>query len=67
MPFLDRMGYVFLILAALMIIVSLVTHRPEDEAKAMELSPGDFRPGPAFMIGFVLFVGALAALYAVYW
>jgi SSS family solute:Na+ symporter len=67
MPFLDRMGFVFLILATLMIIVSLVTHKAEDEAKAIEISPGDFRPGPAFTIGFVLFVGALAALYAVYW
>ncbi|HEX3994191.1 MAG TPA: sodium transporter, partial [Acetobacteraceae bacterium] len=66
-PFMDRMGWVTLILAALMIVISLFTHRPGDDAKAMHWEAADFQPGATFVIGSVLVMGALAALYAVYW
>ncbi len=67
MPFLDRMGWVTVILAALMIVISLLTHRAADEAKALDWEPSDFKPGSVFVLGSVLVMGALVALYAVYW
>jgi SSS family solute:Na+ symporter len=67
MPFLDRMGWVTLILAALMVVISLCTYRASDESKAMHWEAADFKPGSTFIIGSIFVMGALAALYAVYW
>lgn len=67
MPFMDRMGYVTLILALLMVVISLVTSNKADQEKALRWEAEDFRPGATFVIGSVLVMGALAALYAIYW
>ncbi|NQW47965.1 MAG: sodium/solute symporter [Planctomycetes bacterium] len=67
MPFLNRMGYVTLILAVLMVLVSLATARPGDEDKALRWDREDFRPGAGFIAGSVLVMGVLAAVYAIYW
>jgi len=67
MPFLNRMGYVTLILTVLMVLVSLATARPGDVEKALRWDREDFRPGAGFVVGSVLVMGVLAALYAVYW
>jgi hypothetical protein len=61
------MGWVALILTALMVAISLGTRRVGDEAKALRWEASDFRPGHTFVVGSVLVVGALAALYAIYW
>ena len=67
MPFLNRMGYVSVILTVFMVVIILATPRPGDEVKAMRWDRDDFRPGGAFVVGSVLVMGTLAALYAVYW
>jgi SSS family solute:Na+ symporter len=67
MPFLNRMGYVTLILTVCMVLISLAAPQPGDEVKAMRWDREDFRPGGAFIAGSVLIMGVLAALYAVYW
>jgi SSS family solute:Na+ symporter len=61
------MGYVTLILTVLMVLVSLATARPGDVEKALRWDREDFRPGDGFVVGSVLVMGVLAALYAVYW
>jgi SSS family solute:Na+ symporter len=67
MPFMDRMGWVTVLLAVLMVGISLLTANKEDEAKAFEWEAKDFHPGGGFIVGSVLFMGALVALYAVFW
>jgi SSS family solute:Na+ symporter len=67
MPFLDRMGYVFLLLTALMVAISLATASTRDDTKALRWDRDDFRPGGGFVVGSVLVMGVLAALYAVFW
>jgi SSS family solute:Na+ symporter len=67
MPFLDRMGWVTLILALLMVGVSVLTASQADPQKALVWERKDFRSGSVFTIGSVLVMGALAALYAIYW
>lgn len=65
-PFLDQMGLVFLILSALIAIVSLTTSH-SNSAKAIEIEPGLFKTTATFnalAMGIVLILGAL---YAVYW
>jgi solute:Na+ symporter, SSS family len=67
MPFMDRMGWVTVILTVLMVIISLFTKRDSDVAKAIQWDSGDFSPGPIFAIGSVFVMGSIAALYAIYW
>jgi len=65
-PFMNRWGYVFLILAAIMIIMSLVESR-EDHPKAIILDKGIFKTTPMFKFWTIILMGILAALYTIFW
>ncbi|HLY71500.1 MAG TPA: hypothetical protein VKR53_17315, partial [Puia sp.] len=65
-PFLDRMSIVFVILVALVIIISLTSNK-RDYAKAVVVDTKMFRSSTGFVIGSVIIVGILAALYTVFW
>ncbi|MFN7328506.1 MAG: sodium/glucose cotransporter, partial [Bacteroidota bacterium] len=64
-PFLHRMGIVFLILAALMIVISLITHGKKE--RAIEVSADMFHVNKSFAVGALLAIGIISALYIVYW
>jgi SSS family solute:Na+ symporter len=66
LPFIDRMGVVFLILATLMIVISLL-QSGKDQPNSIELSFDLFKTSRKFNVGALLIVGILAALYIVYW
>ncbi|UZR93236.1 sodium/sugar symporter [Chondrinema litorale] len=66
LPFIDRMGIVFLIIAVIMIIISLMS-KEKEHPNAIELSSGLFKTSPKFNIGALLICGILAALYAIFW
>ena len=63
-PFLDRLGWVFLLIFVLMIVVSLFEKKESD---MVEVDPKLFRVEPAFVVGGVLICGVLAALYSIFW
>jgi solute:Na+ symporter, SSS family len=65
-PFLNQMGYVFLILVALMVLVSLFGPKGKQE-QALEVDTQAFRTSNAFAAGALLIIGVLAALYIVFW
>lgn len=65
-PFLHRMGYVFLILVAVMVIISLIRPQKPSEG-SVEVRPDMFRISGSFAVGVVLVSGILAALYIVFW
>jgi solute:Na+ symporter, SSS family len=65
-PFLTRMGYVFVILVGLMIVVSLIKPRKEGES-TVEVESSMFRTSQPFAIGALLLFGILTALYIVFW
>jgi SSS family solute:Na+ symporter len=77
LPFLHRMGYVFLILVGLMVVISYVDPRGAiqaankgrtgDGARTIEVDPTMFRTSPSFTLGMMLVIGILAALYYVFW
>ncbi|MDN3669630.1 sodium/sugar symporter [Echinicola jeungdonensis] len=67
LPFLDRMGLVFLILAVLMVIMSLVEGKGKDSEKAIEIDKELFSTSSKFKVGAVLICGILIALYTVFW
>ncbi len=66
-PFLDRMGWVFLVLVALMVIISLADPKSKDNPKAMKVDFEQFRTSQTFALGALLITGILAALYIVFW
>ena len=66
-PFLDQMGYVFLLLVALMVAISLADPKSKNNPKAMEVDTSMFKTSQPFAIGALLVIGVLAALYIVFW
>jgi SSS family solute:Na+ symporter len=66
-PFMNRMGLVFLILMALMLIMSLADRRSKNNPQVVEIDTKMFRCSPGFIIGSVVIVGILAALYTIFY
>lgn len=65
-PFLHRMGYVFLILVAMMVIVSLIKPKKDDKG-VIEVDPSMFKVSTPFAIGALLLSGIIAAIYLIFW
>lgn len=68
MPFMNRVGYSFLILSVVMVVVSLMENRKKgDSGKGIEFDKGLFKTGPVFNGSAIIIMGILAALYAIFW
>ncbi|MEP6582612.1 MAG: sodium/sugar symporter [Ginsengibacter sp.] len=66
-PFMNRMGLVFIILMLLMIVISLADKRSRNNLNVIEIDTSMFRCSPAFIIGSTVIVGILAALYTIFY
>ena len=66
-PFLDRMGFVFLIVVALMVIISLAIPKTKEESKGLEIDSSMFKPTGGFAVGVIIVCGILSALYIIFW
>ncbi len=66
-PFLDRMGFVFLICVIGMAIISLLEHKRGIRAGALEVDRSMFRLKPGFAIGALIVTGIIVAFYTIYW
>ena len=67
LPFIDRMGIVFLVLAALMIVISLIEGKGKDHPNSIEINKELFSTSTTFKIGAILIAGITAALYITFW
>ncbi|GMQ27548.1 sodium/sugar symporter [Algoriphagus confluentis] len=67
LPFLDRMGVVFLILSTLMVVISLVEGKGKDHPNSIEVNRDLFRTSTQFKIGAILIAGIIAGLYTIFW
>ena len=67
LPFLHRMGYVFLVLVALMVLVSLIDKKGQQRVHSIEVDPSMFRTSQSFTVGMVMVLGITAALYLIFW
>src|SRR5688572_19249925 len=50
-PFIDRMGFVFLIVVALMVVISIMDPKSRNNPQGLEIDSGMFKPHPTFTIG----------------
>ncbi|HET8827783.1 MAG TPA: sodium/sugar symporter [Pelobium sp.] len=66
-PFLDRMGFVFLFSIIGMFFISRLEYKDSPNPKGLEVDPSMFKPDAGFTVGAVLIIGILIALYTVFW
>ncbi len=66
-PFLDRMGFVFLFCIIGMFFISKLEYKNGANPKGLEVDASMFKPNAGFTVGAVLIVGILVALYTVFW
>jgi SSS family solute:Na+ symporter len=66
-PFLDRMSITFVLLILLMVVISLSKPYREPEKPVIEIDTSMFRTSPGFIVGSIIIVGILTALYTVFW
>ena len=66
-PFIDRMGLVFLICIILMYFISMYDHSRGVKSNGLEIDRSMFRPSASFTVGALIVIGIVAALYGIYW
>jgi SSS family solute:Na+ symporter len=66
-PFLDRMGFVFLICVVVMYLISVRENRKGVKPNGLVVDTKMFRVTPGFAVGALIICGLLIALYTVFW
>jgi SSS family solute:Na+ symporter len=66
-PFLDRMGFVFIICLIAMYFISRLENKNGTNPKGLEIDKGMFKTSPGFAIGAILIGGILVAFYSIFW
>ncbi|KRA81906.1 sodium transporter [Lysobacter sp. Root667] len=67
LPFIDRVGLVFLAALALAVIVSLITPRQKEGSDLIRVDDVSYRTPTGFNVGGLGVIAILVALYALYW
>jgi SSS family solute:Na+ symporter len=66
-PFLDRMGIVFVICVVVMYVISILDNKRGVKPNGLEIDTKMFRMHPSFAVGALVICGILAALYTLLW
>ncbi|HNP33599.1 MAG TPA: sodium transporter, partial [Flavobacterium sp.] len=66
-PFIDRMGFVFLICVIGMYSISIYENKKGVHANGLEVDKSMFRMSPGFTVGALIVTAVLVALYTVFW
>jgi SSS family solute:Na+ symporter len=66
-PFIDRMGFVFLICVAVMVIISLLDPKSRNNPQGLEIDSSMFKTHPTFTAGAIVVCVILTVLYTVFW
>jgi SSS family solute:Na+ symporter len=67
LPFINRMGWVFLACVALIVLFGLLDPKSKNNPKGLEVEASMFKVPMSYMVGILIVIGILAALYIVYW
>lgn len=65
--FLNRMVITFVAIVVVMIAMSLINPKKENDTHVIEVDTSMFKITPGFAFGSILILGVLAALYTVFW
>lgn len=66
-PFLDRMGFVFLICVFGMVLISLYENKKGVQSNGLAINSNMFKVSNSFAVGALIVCGVIAALYTVFW
>lgn len=66
-PFLDRMSIVFGLLLLIMVVMTLVEENSKYQEPVIIVDRKMYRATPGFVVGSVIIMGILTALYTVFW
>ncbi|MFP5040281.1 sodium:solute symporter family transporter [Parasediminibacterium sp. JCM 36343] len=66
-PFLDRMGFVFVICVVMMGIISMIDNSRGVKTNGLEIDSSMFKTTNGFAVGALIIVGVLVALYSFFW
>jgi SSS family solute:Na+ symporter len=66
-PFVDRMGFVFLICVIVMYFISVYETKNGVVTNGLEIEKSMFKMSPGFTVGALIITGILIALYTVFW
>ena len=66
-PFMDRMGWVFIFCVVSMVIISLADPESKNNPKGLEIDAKMFKLEPSFILGAVIVVMGIVALYTYFW
>ncbi len=66
-PFLDRMTITFILIVAIMTVISLSRPAEDQLSHTIVINKKDFTVSPSFVLGSVIIMGILAGLYTVFW
>lgn len=66
-PFLDRMGIVFVICVIGMILISFIENPKNDKSHGLEVDTTMFKTSKSFAFGALIICGILVALYSLFW
>lgn len=66
-PFIDRMGFVFLICVIGMYFISMYETKKGVQTNGLEVDKTMFKMSPSFTVGMLVIVAVTAALYTVFW
>jgi SSS family solute:Na+ symporter len=66
-PFIDRMGFVFLFCALGMLLISIRETKHGTVPNAMDIDRGMFRLSNGFIVGMLVILSLLVALYTIFW
>src|SRR5690606_6622054 len=66
-PFLDRMGIVFVFCIVGMLLISIIETNRGVVPKGLEVDRSMFRVHPGFLAGTIIIAGLLIALYTIFW
>lgn len=66
-PFLDRMGFVFIFCIIGMYLISITENKNSANPKGLEIDSSMFKTTTGFAVGSLLIIGILIALYTVFW
>ncbi|MES2373775.1 MAG: sodium/sugar symporter [Bacteroidota bacterium] len=66
-PFLDRMGFVFILCIVGMWIISTIENKRGVKTNGLEVDSSMFKMKPGFAVGALIVCGLLVALYTLFW
>jgi SSS family solute:Na+ symporter len=66
-PFLDRMSITFVSIVLIMVAITLIYPKKENDLHVIEVDKSMFKISPEFAVGSIIIMGILTALYTVFW